>query len=80
MSSDLLLQIMVWGGERHGLYFQDFTNLWKEPAHEQWQHQGGSSAYVGVWIAQETIEEETGKEAGEGGTAEEMILFLSLKG
>lgn len=35
MSSDLLLQIMVWGGERHGLYFQDFTNLWKEPAHEQ---------------------------------------------
>lgn len=32
---DLLLQIMVWGGERHGRCLQDFTNAWKEPAHEQ---------------------------------------------
>lgn len=23
---------MVWGGEEHGLYFEDFTDEWKGPA------------------------------------------------
>lgn len=69
---------MVWGGEEHGLYFEDFTDEWKGPAHEQWPHQGPT--YMVVQIDQEATEEETGKEEGEGTTAEEVISLLSVKG
>lgn len=30
---------MVWNVEGHGLYFQEFTDNWKRPAHEQLQYQ-----------------------------------------
>lgn len=45
----LLLQVMVWGGKGHGLFFQDFTDEWKRPAREQWMTPPRGIKVKGLW-------------------------------